>query len=363
MNYPIYYPDCRHFRGDLPCKPHKEKGIHCENCSDYIKTDGNVLIIKLGAGGDVIRTTPLLHRINKEYPTKLIWWLTNFPDLVPKKVDKILDFSLESLTIINEINFDLIINLDKDYYACALAKRLSAKEKFGYTLKDGKPAPFNHLAEYKFLTGLFDDISKANTKSYLDEIFEICGWKFSGEEYIIDFENYDWKIANNGKRIVGLNTGCGSRWSTRLWKNEYWIELAEMLKSDGYYPILLGGEPEHDKNLTISRESGIFYPGHFSLSEFISLVNQCELIVTAVTMTLHIAIALKKPVVLMNNIFNKNEFELYGRGVIVEPEKQCQCYFSPICHNERYFCMDTLYPEKVFEAVKSLLNYAYSLNE
>jgi len=62
----IYYPDCKHFRGDLPCKPHKEFDVHCESCEYYDKKSEKVLIIKLGAIGDVIRTTPLVEKIRKE---------------------------------------------------------------------------------------------------------------------------------------------------------------------------------------------------------------------------------------------------------------------------------------------------------
>ncbi len=57
--------DCRFFKGDVPCRPHKTKGVHCENCPDYDATEKNILVIKLAAIGDVIRTTPLLHRIEK----------------------------------------------------------------------------------------------------------------------------------------------------------------------------------------------------------------------------------------------------------------------------------------------------------
>ena len=55
--------DCRFFRGDVPCKPHKQHGVHCSECKYYEKIDKNILIIKLGAIGDVIRTTPLLRRL------------------------------------------------------------------------------------------------------------------------------------------------------------------------------------------------------------------------------------------------------------------------------------------------------------
>jgi heptosyltransferase-2 len=38
--------------------------------------------------------------------------------------------------------------------------------------------PANQRAMHKYLTGLFDDVNKANTKNYLQEIFEICGMNF-----------------------------------------------------------------------------------------------------------------------------------------------------------------------------------------
>ena len=52
----IYKSDCRHFLGHIPCKPHKKHNVHCNNCSFYEKKTGKILIIKLGAIGDVIRT-------------------------------------------------------------------------------------------------------------------------------------------------------------------------------------------------------------------------------------------------------------------------------------------------------------------
>ncbi|MEK6566078.1 MAG: hypothetical protein AABZ41_05160, partial [Bacteroidota bacterium] len=65
--------DCRHFRGDIPCKPHKQFGVHCideegKDCIHYDRVDKKILIIKLGAVGDVIRTTPLLHKIKETSP-------------------------------------------------------------------------------------------------------------------------------------------------------------------------------------------------------------------------------------------------------------------------------------------------------
>jgi ADP-heptose:LPS heptosyltransferase len=350
--------DCRYFRGDIPCKPHKRYGVHCYDknrklCRHYDQTSAKILIIKLGAIGDVVRTTPILHKLKKENPKAEIWWLTLTPEIVPGVVDVVLPFTAQSIVTLNAVRFDKTYNFDKDKEACALCSSLSARVKRGFILKNGKCAPINKAAEHKFITGLFDDINKSNTKSYLEEIFEIAGFKFKGEKYILEnhFSDYQWNIPKN-KKIIGLNTGCGGRWISRLWSEKNWISLAKKIQRAGYIPLLLGGKQEHEKNLKIAKQSGAKYPGYFPLKQFISEVNQCDLVVTGVTMAMHITIGLGKKIVLFNNIFNRNEFELYGLGKILEPEFKCDCYFSPTCKNN---CMQYIHVDKVFDTIQNLL--------
>jgi lipopolysaccharide heptosyltransferase III len=349
--------DCRHFRGDLPCLPHKQYGVHCvdeqrRNCRYYERIDQRILIIKLGAIGDVIRTTPLLRRLKDEYKKAEIWWLTLTPEVLPGLVDVPMAFTVQNVLILQSVHFDMVLSLDKDREACALATAISADVKKGYILFNGKCTPTNKAAEHKYMTGLFDDISQKNRKSYQQEIFEIAGYKFGGEEYIMpSIPEYRWELPKN-RIIFGLNTGCGGRWTSRLWPDEYWIELAKGLRRKQYLPLLLGGEQEHRKNLKIARQSRALYLGHFPMKQFMSLMDRCELIVTAVTMGMHIAIGLQKKLVLFNNIFNKYEFELYGRGKILEPDIACDCYYSPTCPNE---CMRSLSVDAVFDACEKLL--------
>ena len=326
-----------------------EKG---NDCSYYDPVSKKILIIKLGALGDVIRTTPLLHKLKELEPRAETWWITNTPDIVPKSVDYILPFTIQSVVTLRAMEFDTIYSLDKDKEAAALCASLSARVKRGFTLREGKCVPIDQDAEPKFLTGLFDDLSKANTKSYQQEIFEMCGFQFAGEEYIMpQVHESNWKLPKK-KMIVGLNTGCGGRWTSRLWEEKNWVSLAKKLKKAGTVPLLLGGEQEHSKNQRLAKAGGALYLGHFPLTTFMSEVNQCALIVTAVTMGMHIAIGMKKKLVLFNNIFNKHEFELYGRGEILEPEFECSCFYSPVCPNN---CMQYLSVKKVFDACQRLL--------
>ncbi len=348
--------DCKYFRGDIPCKPHKSKGVHCEDCDFFQPFDRKILIIKLGAAGDVIRTTPILRRLRKEFPQAKIFWLTDYPIFVPKKfVDEILKFNFENVLWLQQNKFDLSINLDKDKHAIALMKSIDAKLKKGYTIDEwGNCRPKDQDAEAKWLTGLFDDISRKNKKSYPEEIFEIFGYQFRKEEYILELPATDriFDLPKNQK-IIGLNTGCGERWLTRLWGEDNWIQLSNLLVKNGYYPLLLGGPHEDEMNNRIAENSQANYLGTFMLKDFLHLVNTCDLIVTSVTMAMHIAIALKKKLVLFNNIFNRNEFELYGLGKILEPKnKDCLGCYRNSCPKE---CMSTILPELVFDTILELL--------
>ena len=348
--------DCKYFKGDRPCEPHKERGVHCGNCFHYSPIDGRILIIKLGQLGDVIRTTPILRKIWSLYPTKEVWWVTKYPEAVPEKVDVILPFDSTGILPIMATNFDWAVNLDKDREACALLNLVPAEDKSGFRLLEGKIYPQDEAARCKYVTGVFDDISKQNKKSYQQEIFEICGWTFSDEEYIIDLEVNENLHFSDRHTIVGLNTGCGKRWwLTRLWRTEYWIKLGRALQKKGYIVLLLGGEQEHERNTEIANRGGGLYYGYFPFNRFVSMINQCDLVVTSITTAMHVALGLGKRVIALNSIFNPCEFEGYNRLVIIQPEKPCECYFEPVCKCG-VFCMDTISPQMVTAMIWSALN-------
>ncbi|WP_375419338.1 glycosyltransferase family 9 protein [uncultured Hymenobacter sp.] len=361
LNDVLVRPDCRHFRGDVPCRPNKTDGYVCESCPVYAPVTQRLLIIKLGAIGDVIRTTPLLRRLRQEFPGCFITWLTLTPAILPPgEVDEILRFDFASTLHLQAREFDAVYNLDKEKEACALLNTISAKVKFGYALRssDGVAWPVNAQADHKFLTGVFDQLSLENQKPYVQEIFELCGFDFRGEEYVFDThedKGYTWDslpppLPANPR--IGLNTGCGDRWTTRLWSDEKWLTLIALLQNAGYAPVLLGGEAEHARNQRLHQATGAAYPGTFPLPQFINLLYQLDAIVTQVTMAMHISIALRKPTILINNIFNAYEFDLYGRGQIVQPDRDCVCFYRGTCKLGTS-CMEDLPAEKVFAAVQA----------
>ena len=388
--------DCSHFEGHIPCKPNKKFDVQCDNCPHYdqdrsiilhLETQDlllkeifkisnfnkaekinippivandrkKILFIKLGAIGDVIRTTPLLERYIKEYGDCHFSWITHTPQVVPKdQVDLIYKWDESSVAFLADQEFDIAINLDKDKEACMFLTYVKAKKKYGFLWKDGHINIATKNAEHKLITGFFDHISKKNTKNYLEEIFEICHFDFQLEEYQINLNtslSHLWKRRlkelSAEKIIIGLNTGCGLRWKTRLWPSEYWIALIKELDKMGYFCLLMGGPDEDDMNRYYQSQTTAEYLGTFNLEEFIAITNNTDIIVTPVSMMMHIALALKKQLMLFHNIFNVHEFELYGRGLIIEPTSGCDCYFGNSCKREKS-CMNDISVQDVLSNI------------
>ena len=89
--------DCRYFLGDRPCRFKRV----CEGCAEYSPMGKRFLIVKLGAIGDVLRTTPLLAGLKRAYPQSHITWVVD-PAALPllkhnPLIDRLLPFDFASL--------------------------------------------------------------------------------------------------------------------------------------------------------------------------------------------------------------------------------------------------------------------------
>ena len=69
--------DCKSFPGRWACDIMTAEGyMSCKECKFYEPVK-KVLIIKYGAAGDILRTTPILSTIREKYGDVQIYWLTN----------------------------------------------------------------------------------------------------------------------------------------------------------------------------------------------------------------------------------------------------------------------------------------------
>lgn len=371
-NKNIVKTDCRHFLGERPCRYHKEEEVKCFNCKYYDPVKKTILVIKLGAMGDVLRTTPILEALKRKYKGCKITWIVDeeSKELLENNpyLDSILSYGAEALTRLKVEHFDLVINLDSLPRSASLASFAWAREKIGFGLSEiGSVFPFNQGAREWFQMGVFDDLKKGNKKTCQEIIFEIIGLRFKKEEPVVNLKGEEKNFANQfakkhdlkGKKIIGLATGAGGRWELKKWTIEGYLKLIERIDKEikNTRILLFGEKGEVERNKEIMERSKIplVNTGHENtLREFLSLLNLCDLVVTGDTLAMHAAVALKKKVVVLFGPTSSAEIELYGKGEKIIPNMDCLCCYKEIC-DKHPNCMENIDPDTVFQAVKKLL--------
>jgi len=366
--------DCRYFHGDRPCYFHKERGIKCDKCLYFSPINNKILIIKLGAPGDVLRTTSILRAIKYEIPDAHITWLTDSASIplleANPLIDRIWDCSFKTISKLHVEEFDLVLSLDNSADCASLATLAKGKKKRGFGINpQGSVEPFNLEAETWFEMAAFDDIKKANKRTYQDIIFTICGYEFNPaiHEVVLSLTEDEKMITETFKKehglkendiVVGINIGAGHRWPKKKWTVEGFVELSRrLIMDDGARVILLAGSEEKDMALEIKNrlllngveiiDAGCNNP----LRTFIAKMDACHIIVTADTLALHIAVGLKKYVVALFGPTSAAEIELYGRGTKIVAQKDCVCCYRERC-NIKPYCVESIPVYEVLNAVE-----------
>ncbi|MBN1901475.1 glycosyltransferase family 9 protein [Candidatus Sumerlaeota bacterium] len=356
--------DCRHYSGYKPC------GLSefCEDCRHYQPIGVRILIIKLAAMGDVLRTTAILTGLKKQHPQSHITWITDSPSYSLLKnnpfIDRLLNYNLESVLTVMGIPYDLAINFEKEERALALFDKIKAEKKLGFawsnafTLSVANPGSL-----YSLQLGLHDELKfKMNAKSYQETIYEMAELPYEGESYVLRLSDYSREFAEtfrakrnmkSGCVSVGLNTGCGGVFETKKWTADGFCELARLLAKDGRQILLLGGQRECDFNQSILESAGVpvIDTGcDNSLEEFLGIVSLCDVVVSSDSLAAHIALALEKEVVIFFGSTCSQEVSLFGRGEAIVTDFPCSPCYKRRC-DKKPTCMDALSAQTVYEAV------------
>jgi len=360
--------NCKSFPGNYACEVMTAQGyMSCKGCKFYDPISKRILIIKLGAMGDVIRTTPLLKPIRKKYGDNTqVTWLVNKEscDLIKNEyVDRILIYNQENILRLQSEEFDVLFSLEIDIPGNAVANLIKAKEKYGYYLdKDGHPNYFNEKARF-YLERVFSDfINRYNKKTYQEMMFEISELKYKKEECILDFDNQygkDFLRKNHlgtSDKFVGIHMGSAPRWPSKVWGSEKIIEFIKRIKN--YNMILFAGPNEAiiQKELIKTLDnSGVKVYGNDpsnSVKEFISLVNLCDVMIVNDSLALHVSIALKKKTIAL--FFCTPSWEIEDYGIVKK-------IISPLLNNHFYIneyseeLVNSISADEVYEAFNEII--------
>lgn len=361
--------DCRHFKGDRPCAPHKATGVVCASCEEhYDPIQHRVLIVKLAAMGDVLRTTSLLPAIHRRWPGASVTWVTA-PSSIPlverhPLVDRAIAYTGSLPLALQTERFDVVLNPDAALDSCALAHSARGMTRVGFAFdRRGAPVPLTEGAARWLEMGVRDDLKKANTRPYQELMAEVLEVPYereppelpvTEEELARGRELAALHRPDEGRSLVGLNTGAGGRWRFKRWTEAGFAELIRRLGSDGHKVFLLGGPEEVERNRALAEGSGgvaLDTGCDNPLGSFAGIVDACDVVVTGDTLAMHVAIARRVPTVVLFGPTSLHEIDVFDRGARLRAEgKECLVCYRPDC-DVRPTCMDELTVDAVHGAV------------
>lgn len=357
--------DCKRFTGYKPCAP----GKLCASCQERRPRGRMVLIINLDALGAVLMTTALLPAVKRRDPASTVHWVT-MPAAMPllennPLIDRVWPYDFETVTILQALRYHRLYSVDKSPRSDALAMMVRAGEKLGFGLdRRGAIVPFNREAEYAYRLGLDDGLKfRENKVTGVRFLAQALRLDYRGDEYILELSGPEKSLASEFRRknriadsdiAVGFNTGCSDLFPNKKMTVEQHLWLIKRIRKalPKARLVLLGGRAETERNREIARRAGPFVinsPTDEGLRRGIVYLQACDLVVTGDTSAMHMAIALKKWVVVWFGLSCSSEIELFGRGEKIVSKLDCAPCWKKAC--DHLSCIRQLDMEAMLAAV------------
>lgn len=336
--------DCRYYVGAKPCAPHKHNGQLCDTCIVYAPIRKKILIIKLGAMGDVLRTTAILHKLVQ--PDTEITWVTkaiSAPLLVTPMIDRVLvvEEAWRLMPVLLLEQFDVIYSLDNDVEGANLGELARSEKKFGYGTRQGKVYSYTDAAKAWLDVSVNDDLKKRNVRTYQDVLFEICELCFDADTDRIVLPN-TWQTAtiseitsqlHTDKKIVGVAVGAGGRWPEKSLSMTKLHELLTILVNNHLQVLLIGGTEEINRFKEIHTwDLPVVFSGtENTVAQTIALLAVCDFVVTGDTLPMHMSVGLGKRTYTYLGPTSAVELADYGVMTKLLPTMTCLCCYLTQC--------------------------------
>src|SRR6266513_3019248 len=191
----------------------------------------NVLIVKLGATGDVVRTTPLLRRLSGS-----VTWITAAKNgvLLEGLSENLRHFSWEARARALDIPYDLAINLEDTLETATFLKSVRPVEIFGAYSDSSQRLRYTNNSKCWFDLSLIssygrreaDRLKLLNRQTYQELIFRGLALNFAGEPYLLP-EPIESGLSGD----VAIAADAGPVWPMKKWA--YYQQLKRHLEDTG----------------------------------------------------------------------------------------------------------------------------------
>lgn len=326
----------------------------------------NIIIRMPNWLGDAVMATPILQDVRKKFPDAKITALAQSTTAIllaeDPYIDEFITFSRNKESIksalknIKEKNFDLGLLLTGSFssawwfYKAKIPHRLGFKMHWrSLLLTEGVKIPDNYekqhlVVTYKELLKPLD-IPLSNTDP---ELFIKEQEKLDAESFLEEHNIYPENI------LIGVNPGAAYG-SAKCWPEERFKELSKRLLQDPKVRLIYFGD-KNSKTLVDKICEGlsprvINLANKTTLRELMALTARCHLFITNDSGPMHIASALKTPLVAIFGSTNEVKTGPYNGGTVIHKHVPCSpCYLRKCPIDFR--CMLEISVDDVYKEVK-----------
>jgi heptosyltransferase-1 len=326
----------------------------------------NVLIVRLGALGDVVHAIPAAAALRRAYPAARIDWLVEakhreIVDLVTA-IDRTV--TVDSPTVagwtaavkaLRQASYDIAIDLQGLLKSAVLARASGAARVVGFSIW--------HLRE-KTARPFYSDVHEAEAAHVIAKNLRVL------RAIGVHDDEIAFPIASVASAALDeLRTRIpadrpfalinpGAAWPNKRWPAQRFGEVASFLsEACGLTPVVLWGPGEEDlAQAVISASSGAAVPAPPTrIADLVACARAAALLVSGDTGPLHVAIAVGTPTI---SVFGPTDPARNGPyrddDLVVSRYDACGCHYERRCH-EPAWCLDAVQPAEVCAAVKRRL--------
>lgn len=357
--------DCRSYRGSAPCEPHKRDGRACTGCDVYDPLGDHVLVVKLGAMGDVLRTTALLPDIVAAHDRAAVTWVTRAESVEILAGNPLVYRCIAAEHAVPALatrRFAAVYALDADEEGLALSSFATTALRRGFrpgahgTAVGVEPGGDDTL----FRLGLSDAAKRANRRSYLELLLATTGLRWSGGRPALALREQvaaavRAELDQLPRPWIGVNAGASARWQHKPWTRGHLARFVARLHEEGMSAILFGDGEDGAANRVLARRFGRgvhAFESTARVDRLFAAIAQLDVLVTTDTLAMHAAWALERPVVALFGPTSAPEIDLGPDDVKLTADLPCLACYLRRCDIERH-CMELLTPEIVFAALRA----------
>jgi len=320
----------------------------------------NILVIKLGALGDVMLSMPQLARILEAHSADRIMLLTaheysdlftGFPCL------EVVAFRrrgfVEMLRVLYWLighHFDIVYDLQGSLRSRVMTLVTQARLRAGITSGLAYTHTPAHGSTPRYA---FDRFNAVLTAAGLDAALpEPCLPATAEAEQAVS----DWLQQHRleQKRLVLMHAGSSRRWPAKRWPEAGFLALAQALEQCGLTVVWVGGEDERDVNRCLAKVVGVDATAAFSYAELAALGRHAVFAVTNDSGPMHVLAASRLPVYAFFGPTDWQRSHALGQEsrVLVNPVPCSPCHL-PVCPPERqHICLQGITSGEVLERLQ-----------